>query len=263
MTGRQYIDEVKLRLARHQVLRDLNDPQLLTFVNNGRRAVQQFTMALYRERFGKIYRAAITQAEDTVSRSEHGYLPGVTQNVYMFDLPSDFMEWEVAILMWVDATTGVTYRRPIREVTKQELFSAQTHSWSGGTTWSPLFTVDRQINRTGVAGGTYPWVLYLSGLNKSDGTTLFDDASSVQVEVWYVAALDWLEYADDDVQLQDDMEEFVVYYAMLEALELHQDVKTYNSVVQDLQGMQQQIKINYELKKQKHSSLLPSKEGED
>lgn len=262
MTGQQYVDEVKLRLARYKVIKALNDPLILSFVNDARREVQRDTKDMYPERFARIYRNTLTQSEDTVSRTEHGYINSLTQNVYMFDLPADFMNWKAAYLMWVDEN-GVTKRRILRNSSKKELFTTASHSWSGATMWSPMFAIDRQINRTGVAGSTYPWVMYVTGLNKVGGTTLFDEATNVRAEIWYVAAIDWLEVADDDTQLQDDLEELVIYYAMLGALEFYHDVKAYNSVLQEYNGMQQQVYLNYELRKAEETTRLQSKQGSD
>ena len=280
MTGKEYIDEVKLRLARHQVSEDFGDPLILTYVNDARREVQKMTMALYPDSYGKIARIKLTDntgtpTKDNLSDQTETYIEAdKPSNVYVATLPDDFIEAYVAILEWIPDTgqtdEGVTFRREMRWANKREIFNTQLNSWNGATIWNPVYSVDRQMNiLAGVrTDATLPYIIYIHGLDIDATTTLFTIAATdiggykeVTAEVWYIAALPAIEMADDDTIIPPNFEEYVIYWSMLYCLQNINDMMAKDSVEAELSLLKKNLQELYEMKKTKKDLLIPSKEN--
>jgi len=269
MTGRQYIDEIKIRAPRHGVMVDTNDALLLSWVNTARRNMQNASMMLYPEKYGnRAFVPLLPTGIDAMSQTPVPYMSatkGVT--IYTAAMPADLIDIDVALLLYtmnpaqVDA--GVTYRIEMRRVNKKEFYAAQMHAWNGPTRWSPIYVLDRQMDRT---PGAYPYVMYVAGLNletipPTTPTTLYDIAWAITIEIWYIKAVDFIEMLDNDTEIPPEMEESVINYAMMYLFENMNEIQALESIRADIKSHEINMKQNYEIRKEKEVVLLPSKEG--
>jgi hypothetical protein len=262
MTGRQYIDEIKIRAPRHGVMVETNDQWLLTTVNMARRNAQRFSMKLSPEKYGQIVDLPLSDVVvDTLSQTPEPYMNTKAVTVYTAILPQDFIEATVAMLRYTMAVgqtdAGVTYRVEMRRVNKKELYSAQMHAWNGPTRWAPVYAIDRQLDRT--VGMSY--VLYVAGMNIDATDTLFDITNGVTAELWYVKAIDYLEFGDFDFDVIPELEEMVINYSLLLIFESIKAPEALESIRADIANTEATLRNNYEIQKQKEVVLLPSKEG--
>ncbi len=247
MTGRDYIDELILRLARHDVSTDMNTPSLLTFINRARQRVQKATMPLYPERYGKIFRFSVGGPIGS-----NGFLT--------LQLPIDFLDVFVILLEW-RASSNVTYRTEARRTDAREISNVVEHSWNGPSEWTPVYTIQRPINSSPPFVTDYYYNCLISlGAN---GQAFLDNVTNVVAEIVYTSALDDLELDDDDETIPVDVEELVIYYAMLLSLQRSQEEIAVQSVQAEINMLMELFKTTYDVGKAKETVLLPSKEGED
>lgn len=257
MTGKDYIDEIKLRLMRLGISKEANDPLILSYINEGRRAVQQATMYLYPERYGKIARIAVAE-ENLIT--EYVIPPNASNkitDVWRVAMPDDFIRANVVIVEWlsnVGDNAGVTYRTEARRMDKRELYNIQAHSWNVPTIWDPAYAVEKST-----LAGT-DWYIYIAGLNY-DVQTLFDIAATVVLEVWYVAALNDIEYTDSEITIPPQIEELTVHYALYYLLQKMFELDAATVVMTDIVMLQQSLQMNYEIEKAGEKLFLATKGG--
>lgn len=266
MDMKGYVDEVKLRLSRLDTAIKLDDPLIATYINRARREVQRMSIAIMPERYGKVQTAFILptyyeQAELLTTYS------GTAARMLKIGLNDEFIEPVVVILQYTMSTgqsnAGVTFRSEARRMTKQEMYSIQKHAWNSPVDGRPVYSVERPLD-----GTNQSWVLYLSGLDLSDGNTLFDVAEALVLEVWYVSALNDLEFynptvasnTDEEQTIPPELEELVVYYAMAYCLRNINMAQAFPSVEADIRMFEDTLKLNYQVDKIQNSIMLPSKE---
>lgn len=260
MTGKDYIDEVKLRLFREDVVLNLGDSQVLSYVNRSRRQVQKLTMSLSPERYSRIVRIGIDGTMIKQEYDQSNTYAGKRVTIFEITLPDEFIDTTTLILEWWDSATNIKYRSEARRVDKRELFSVGKHSWNVPTHMRPIYTLERDLYKQGMES-LNKWKAYLSGLDISNGQTLLDTSDYVLAEIWYVAALRDLEDEDAERVIPADVEELVVYYTMMYCLRHIQNIYAYASIKSEIKTMEEEISESYEQKKIKETILLPSKEG--
>lgn len=251
-----YITEVKLSLLRLNVLRDLSDPEILTYVNTARHEVQRLSHRLYPEWYGRRLRYSAPDSFDVNSESQSIY-GGLNVQVDVYTLPEDFIDAyhvEVRYTAIFNADNE-SVEAEARYMTKQEMYNVQSHAWNTPSMNRPAYTI--VTNST-----TRRKELHLA-LPNSVWTT-----GTVRVTVWYTAVL---EYLDDNVALVggDDREdtipiwldEMVVSYATGYALLQMKEMDLYKANMAELQSLKNLYISNYDIEKTKETVLLPSKEA--
>lgn len=259
MTGKDYIDEVKLRLFRSAVVLNLGDSQILSYVNRARKDVQKLTMTLMPERYSRIIRIGIDSTKIKYEYSQDNTYANRNVTVFELELPEEFIDMTTVILDWQETATQIKYRSESRRVDKRELFSVGKHSWNVPTHMRPIYTVERDLYRQGLEPSN-EWKLYISGLDIAGGQTLLDISNYVFAEVWYVAALRDLEDEDIERVIPASVEELVVYYTMLYCLRHIQELYAYSTIKAEVKAIEDNLSVSYEQKKAKETILLPSKE---
>lgn len=269
-TMMQYIDEVKLRLNRLGVMQTLHDSEILTYINEARRAVQKITLPLFPERYGKVAVFPLVRITDTASSiAAPVTYSRSTVTVLSIPMPRDMIDAHVAILTWQNTAShpvnpSVMYRREARRVDKRELFSVTMHSWNVPTCFSPIYSLE-------IVQNVNTYMLRLAGIETTAGLDLLSDTNiaSPAIEVWYTAAIDALEdypltspaVPDTDI-LPPDTEELVVLYAMLYCLQNVRNMQQMTSVESDIEIVKSMIVSNYETEYVRETALLPSKQGD-
>lgn len=209
-TMRTYVAEVKQRLDRFEVADKFDDGFLESLVNSCRHDVQRATLQIYQERFARIWvnPNAPTLSDDESAMFEDSSAGALRQTpslIYTFDLPEDFIQVvDVAVVTNEDAYVA-------RSVSKRELFSALTRTFTVPTYLDPLYCIERFINSP-----TYRLLV-------SAGDAVLGPND---VQVWYLAKLPYMELTngaangtDTEVRLGYDLQELVVMMTVMRALE--------------------------------------------
>lgn len=261
ITAAGYLDEVKMLLARIDVATDGNDPLLLTYINKARRQVQDMTLSLFPERYGKILRTTIAATPDANTSIESSYI-GYPISTYKISLPDDLIDIFEFLISYVDTATGVTYRQQARRLTKQEYWNVMMNAFNAPTPDRPIYALESTIAPVGKSA-------LISGLNWEENgvnKTIWDIAGSVEAEIWYTAVLNDLELYDEnmltDVEttIPPDVEELVIYYAVFYFLQTVTRGVALNSIKKEIDMLLNMLKLNYTVKQKKAVEMLPSKE---
>lgn len=259
MTAQEYIDDIKLRLLRLNIDIDLNDEFILTMINRARTEVQVATYSLFPERYASIYTASYSAAQvdslksDTLSLDSQASYKAV--NVQIIPMPSNMMEIYNVIVKWNSAIRGDNWSTNCRQVTKEELFEIQNHAWNAPSADNMIYTIEKIGNTN---------TLYVSDLSVASSDL---DSNTVDVEAWYISALSNLENInatggdDSESVVSPEVEELVIYYAMLYCLEGVYDDIAYDYIRNEINLIDTSLKANYQVQKERVGSLLPSKEG--
>jgi len=209
-TMRTYVAEVKQRLDRFEVADSYDDGFLESIVNACRHDVQRATLQIYQERFAKIWTnpapPTISQEESAVFEDVNaGALRQTPSVVYQFDLPEDFIQ-VVGVALVEDLLPSVA-----RSVSKRELYSALTRSFTVPTFYDPIYCIERSISSP-----TYRLLVSAGDYVLGAGT----------IEMWYLAKLPYMELTngaangtDTEVRLGYDLQELVVMMAVMRVLE--------------------------------------------
>lgn len=281
-TAKEYIDDVKLRCSRLSVNLELDDPTILTFINASRKRVQQSTIALYPERYGKIVRLDLGNA--VASTNSYAFNPtyGYVIDVYSIPLPTDFIDAHVVILRFVldgifqDTTyDGITFNNECRRFDKRELYKVLTQTHNRPTIISPAYSIERNIVNVSAGVETNSgtgYNLLIAGLTTSAGSLMSESAFvSGEVEVWYTALISELEefpsatpgvVSDREVTIPAEFEELVMMHSMVMCMQKVRAADTITmEVMSELADYEQEIMGQYTVTKQKAGSLLPSREA--
>ena len=259
MFAMDYIDEIKLRMLRHNVATNLNDPAIMTYVNMAREDAQMITKDLYPERYGDI----ITETVATPTYYALGQVLETYQQdpsrVIQVALPIDTLDIIVCNMKWLES--GITYKSEARYSTKTEMYNAQLHAFNQATFMSPIYTLERDQT-------TGAYNLLLAGTDVETGVTIFDiaDGGQIIIEMYTLTALNKLDNntetgrGDQELTLPPDLEEYVIYQAMNSCMQDINDQQARKAVTAEAAAVESLVMQNYELFKQQDSTLLPSKE---
>lgn len=246
MTLPQYIDEIKLRLIRLMVVMEMNDSELIMYINQARQDVQRLTIGSHRERYGKstFVTAGVVDPVYSIQRP-YGQSQAL---VYACRLPTEFIE------MWaVTYQVGELQRTEARRYDMRELYTIGMHNWNMPTPLRPIYSVlDNYANN-----------LPDSTMLFSIGQALNEEAS---IQIWYTAAVQGLDLydagfnygADNDISIPTELDELVVLYAMRTVMQ-RIEAPAAAAAIQSQIGMHEQaIVASYQTEKLKVTSLLPS-----
>ena len=262
ITSQGYIDEVKLRLARHEVATILDDPMILTYVNKARRMVQRQTIALTPEQYSVIAQIPLLATMITPDYQQNDSYALKNISVLTVPMPVDLINPEVVILQY--RKDGRIYRQEARPVTKTELFSVNMHAYNVPTVDSPIYTTENLRHFDNLV--TNSLVMYFVGIDYGS-QTLFDVAYALFLEIWYTFALPDLEWVnaagthDAEFFIQQDVEELVILYASLYCMQTVDAVQAVMSTQADIASMEGLVTETYGIETDIQPTLLPSKEG--
>lgn len=105
MNAKEYVEELMLRLSRFDVIKDLNEPLMLTYINKGRQQAQRFTIGYMPERYSRISEIPINPIPVTNYTLRDYY--GKIIRMYPVPLPNDFIEVYRVILKYRTASETV------------------------------------------------------------------------------------------------------------------------------------------------------------
>lgn len=263
LSAYDYIDEVKMRLQRFEVATNIDDMQILTYLNESRHEVQQLFLSLYPEHFSKIYTIPLNIGMRYSRYDQPDTISGMPMKILEVELPPDVIDITTAIVYWCDTATQIIWRNQARRSTKYELLSITNHAWNLPTLMRQVYALDKYISRDGVQD-TYLTKLYLAGIDKDATTTIFDGSDYVNLELWCTIALPYIESVImDDIDLGMPVEgmELTITMTVMRLLSDMNDKESASILLADFNRALQQIKTNYSTETSIVPTLLPSKEG--
>lgn len=238
MTAGEYIDEVMMRLRRHDVVLNLSRPQILTNVNKARRTVQHKTMGVVPHRYAELYTVDISPLIHERNKIDDANNLA-KKDAITIALPSHYISEMNVILMY--EIEGITYRRLCRQMTSSESHNVMQHAWNQPTYISPTYIIEHEGSN----------LLRLSGINFDD-IYLWDNASNIQLEIWYISAIDFIEDInsaggdDTEIPIPPEAEELVVYLAMLNCLQSIAYPVAYASTAEEVKDAVSNLLLYYE-----------------
>lgn len=251
MTARDYLDEIKIRLLRHDLASSFSDPELMSYVNRARRDVQKATIGRFPERFSRISDLAIVEN------------PTQFPARYYCVLPDDLMDVYGVYLNYTstEATPAIVSSR-LRESSQREVSTIMGHTWNKPSMKAPVFVLQKDNI---LDPDTYINLLYLY---IGDVTTdLSTYATNPTVEVWYTLAIGEIE--DFNILGQDDEErviptmfkEMVILTALKICMERVYNASGLQSVMMDIDNFISIFDMKEIFGFESETILLPSKEG--
>jgi hypothetical protein len=267
----EYISEIKLRMHRLNVLNNLSDIQLATYMNMARKQAQRLAVDLVPHRFARIVRLNISSVSEQYSNTANNFYGQQRVLLHRVILPRDFIDAYSVRLSFV--LNGQDRLYEARKYSMEEMFTINAHTWNKPLPTSPVYALSVE-DIVGNTRNDKNWVMYLGGLTIDTNLTLFDtvdDGTVPEVEVWYTAILPDLELdaediynagdAEDDLTMPPDIEEFAINMATFYALQYIGAQQQAQIVNAEINRLRQLITENYFTAEQKASSLLPSQEG--
>lgn len=245
MNTKEYLDELMLRLGRFDVISELNEPLMLSYLNKGRQQAQRFTLEYMPERYSRVSRFSIGQTPVSTYTTRDFY--GTTIGLYPVDLPSDFINPFRVILKY--ELQGRPYSFECRYYTLSEVYNANVLSINPPKYFSPIYTVQ--------ANNDNEYKILIAGLDLSAGKSIFEDGryTNIECEVWYTCAIGELELRnqnndiDVEVTLPIGVEELAIEYAMYHCLRHVKHVEGMSLLMQEIQLLEQMLNQNYQQNK--------------
>lgn len=260
MTIKEYIDEIKIRLSRIGITRDLDDMTLATYVNRARQQVQRFVMPITPDRYGKRKTFTIdgTTSEDNDYKVSIGY-SNKTVDYWRFPLPDDYIDAEVCILEW--EIDEVIYRSEARQATKFELFNNSVNAFNVPSNHRPVYTTENLLAHSNL-GYPLTWSgkhFYISPGNITD---LIAKATNIKVELWYKHSIYDLDYwlNDNDQVTPYYLDELVINFACQLCLRNISDERSIDSVEAESGILKKMIQELYTVQTDVAEQFMPSKE---
>jgi hypothetical protein len=255
----EYIDELKLRLARLGVSLELDDQTLLTFVNDARRQVQAETLSTHEPYYTKwVHRPISTTPAEELQPVDNSVL-GYQVNWYpVEDVPEDLIRPVVVIVRY--QVEGIVYRSEARYAAGLEHYNVSIHSWNPPSLMRPVYMWERATSVS-----VYPRILIAGIQLPPDGAVVEEP----QAELIYVARVSWLEdipggvpgqQPDLDTEIRPDLQELVIWYAMLYCLtRLMASQDILKMVMEHIEFLKAMVKVSTEERK-RVELFLPSRE---
>jgi hypothetical protein len=268
MTAKEYVDEVMLRLSRYDVILELNEPLILTYINKGRQQAQRFTLESMPERYSRITRFPIATTPYPNYSVKNYY--GNQIHFYSIPMPNDMIKVFRVVLRYTPGSTWTPQRIDARYYTFKEIFNTNVLSINPPTVISPIYTV--------MANNDNNYQVLISGTQRTNGNwmgqnTLEDILHersgfyNIDVEIWYTVAIFELEYRtqantiDNELTLPVPLDELVINYAMLHCLRHVKHAEGIGLLMKEIKLLESLITQNYELGIQKKDIELATYEG--
>lgn len=241
MTAIDYIEEIKLRLSRFDVIKHLNDLLILSYINKGRQQAQRFTLESMPERYARISTFAIGTAAVYTTTDYRGK----PVNLFPVALPNDFLKAYRVILNYT--LNNVPKSWEARYYTVNEIYNTNVLSVNPPMPYAPVYTV--------TANNDTNYNILISGLDIPPNSTIFATLgyTNISCEVWYTAAISEIEYrtagntTDNEVTLPVPLEELVINYAMYHCLRHVNHQAGIELLIKEIRLLESLITQNYEI----------------
>ena len=220
MTLQDYLDEVKLRLNRYNVVLDSNDLLLMTYINDGRRNSQRVSLPYVSQRYGTIIQ--IAGGSFTLFNPTSIAKPNNTIiNTYSSVMPIDCIDVDNVIFDYTDSTTSTAFRKEARRMDKEEVYNISMNNWNTPTIDRPTYTLEHLLfSNTPNRGKS----LIVAGLQQAD-------LAKCNVTIWYVQVIPELnDPAELEVSLSPDLQELAIYYTMLALVRDNKPTENYQTL---------------------------------
>lgn len=191
MTAKEYIEEVMLRLSRFDVISQLNEPLILTYINKGRQQAQRFSLEVMPERYGRISILPISPNFVPAYTTTSYY--GKVTRMYPVVLPNDFINVYRVILRYQTVSEVVEdepipmpegiYTIPVedRGSTYEVVVGSVLYPPINGTTYT--------VGQTFTPDATLGWDIFSFGngdvLQKLGGTGTLSDVREIEVRSYH------------------------------------------------------------------------------
>ena len=249
MILQDYIDEVKLRLNRYNVVTSSNDISIMTYINDGRRNAQRISLPYVGQRYGKIMTISGGRFEAYAPTSIA--LPGSRMVVtYNVKLPDECVD--VDSIVFVYATHGAEFRKEARRMDKEELYNLSLNNWTIPSIDRPTFTVEHILFGDAAMAGKN---LIVAGASQAD-------MENINVRIWYKAIIPDLSDPNESEQwLSPDFQELAIYYAMLSLVRDSKSTEHYQTISIVLNKMVSNLTGVYQLNEFQPGKELESNEA--
>lgn len=256
MTIKEYIDEVKIRLTRIGVARDIDDIFLATYINRARQQAQRFVMPITPDRYGKVRRYNLTGLANDIDQPT-SYV-GKDVQYWRLDLPDDFLDVHSCIVEWQLASNSTIYRAEARQATKFEMYNSAMNPYTSPMRIRPVYILENVLNDPVVMNDPGKTILISAG----DNDSLELDTNYIECQLWYVHSLYNLDYwlNDNDQVTPYYLEELVINFAIQMALRNINDEKALDAVDAEVKALEKLVKELYIVKTDMVQQFMPSKE---
>jgi hypothetical protein len=239
MDGRTYIEEIKSRIHRYAVAENLNDLEIMTYVNIVRKTIQRYVMKAMPERFGRIYKTQITS-------TPIDYLSVNYKNIFMYPalLPDNFIEELVVKVNWTEIinTETVPFSRQARKAEHTEIHKISMNSFTTPFILQPIYNMGQENGNPNPLAKT----IMIGGLDGASNTLFELSDSDPEVEIWYLAMLDDLEFADRETVYVGDLQELVILQSIMMCLQRSSPDAVYPILKSEIDQLTQIIQGNYD-----------------
>lgn len=249
-----YAAEVMHRLHRYDVAKSVDIGMLEAFINQARYDVQMATLQSVPERYARMHvpnAAPLVSWVDSARMLEYDQTTlgprSVINQVYELPLPEDFIT-DVT----VQVADGEGNWWPARAVSKRDLYTVLTKSFSKPTQRNPIYCIEKLTSQQ------------QARLLVSIGETAL---GAQKVEIWYLAKLPWLQLeningqADNEIRIGYDLEELVVLSACLKVLQAVGASSAMPLIKQDIDMMLLALQRQYEAEIDRSRLLVEARES--
>lgn len=242
MNAKEYVEELMLRLSRFDVIKDLNEPLMLTYINKGRQQAQRLTIAYMPERYSR--RSVFPIENQPMAQYNTRAYDGQLVSLYPVVLPDDFLDSYRVILQYT--LNNVERLVECRRYTMDEIYNTNILAINPPKIFTPIYTV--------VANNDINYRLLIAGLDLSSNNNIFADEnySDVMCEVWYTVAINELEGRNSNNQIDNELtlpihiEELAINYAMLHCLRHVKHEEGIQLLIQEVQLLESMFMQNFE-----------------
>lgn len=258
MTTKNYIDEIKLRISRLVAGLDVNDYEIVDMLNNHRLAVQRTTMPYLYNRYGDILELPYNLGVQDLDMINQPYIPDLSYAIYRYPLPTNFIK---PINLIVQIGDNVPFiRKQARNISEKEIYSILLNDWLTPTFDQPVYA-------------TKQWSVIPATNEPGDNELIvgfaYDPALGEPhtwdgyLQLWYVRALDMLDY-DNDMEniLSPDLQQLVILEVIKNILQELSPSTDLGMIRRDLQIAYQNLQQNYYIEEAMKVELLESNKQE-
>lgn len=255
MTVKNFIDEIKLRLSRIVSGIEVNDYELVDMINNHRLAVQRATIPYLYNRYGDIINIPFNAGTLDTDMINQNYVAGINYVVYQYNLPDNFIQ-PINLIFQHRINDNETIRREARQISEREIYTVLLHDWIQPSYDNPVYAT-KQYSVTiapELPGSNKLIVGFTYDSNLGDPTTWLGGW-----QLWYVRALDMLDYDNDlEFTLSPDLEQLVILEVIKNILQDISPTTDLSMIRRDIQMAYQNLQQNYYIEEAMKVQLLES-----
>lgn len=282
-TINRYIDEIKLKLARLEVVKEYGDEFIVSAFNSARKEIYKVVKGVFPERFSQIIQLNLNvNMLDPTLDAYYQILDNAQTLInhrvrcVRVPLPENFVDPYVVILRYTNGDNILNFE--CRQIDRRELNKTQGHSWIIPMTSNPVYFVQDEFlnelntnyglyNQTNAATTSMPKTLCLFGIETSYIGNLFtDEMEDIMIELWYVNALPDLESStgniEQEINFPPEFDELLITATMVNLLASSSEMESYQSALIEKEMQFKLMEEAFNMGKQKKATFLPSNEKE-